>query len=351
MPSSAALRPVVGDARAIEAALGDWVTVEHPAPLSVRTSGSSGTPKDVVLSQAAVRASALATLDRVGGAGRWLLALPAHYVAGLQVIVRSLLAGTSPVLLDEHAGLVEAASALGPGRRYVSVVPTQLHRWLDDPAAADALASFDAVLLGGAAAPPGLVDRARAAGIAITTTYGMSETCGGCVYDGVALDGVAVALSAEGRIRLAGPVLFDGYDGRPDLTREVLADGWLTTPDLGHVDLDGRLVVTGRADDVVLSGGVNVSLGAVEAALADLPGIASCAVVATPDDEWGSVVTAVVATAGGPAPTLAEVRDAVSRTLPREWAPRRLVAVDALPLLESGKADRVALARLAGGER
>jgi o-succinylbenzoate---CoA ligase len=343
--SDAGLRPLEGSPRDIESLVGRWLEAEDAEPLWVRTSGSSGEPKDVMLNSGAVLASARATLRRLGGPGQWTLALPAHYVAGLQVIVRSLLAGQSPVVLADHFGLPEATAALTTERRYLAIVPTQLHRWLAGGPALDALREYDAVLVGGAAAAETDLAAARAAGVAIVTTYGMSETCGGSVYDGVPLDGVAVALGQGGRIRIAGPVLFDGYAGRPDLTAAVLGDGWLTTPDVGDFDDDGLLTVLGRADGVVVTGGVNVQIASVEAVVRSLPGVAGCAVVGRPDPEWGEVVCAVVETAGpdGSSLTLDLVRDAVSSRHPRAWAPRELILTDALPLLESGKIDRGAV--------
>ena len=343
--SDAGLRPLAGSPRDIESLVGRWLDAGESEPLWVRTSGSSGEPKDVMLSAGAVRASATATLRRLGGPGQWTLALPAHYVAGLQVIARSVLAGTSPVILSDHEGLPEATAGLAPSRRYLAVVPTQLHRWLADERAVAALRAYNAVLVGGAAASPRDLAAARAAGVAVVTTYGMSETSGGCVYDGVPLDGVAVALGSGGRIRIAGPVLFDGYAGRPDLTAEVLRDGWLTTPDVGEFDDDGLMRVLGRADDVVVTGGFNVPVASVEAVVLSLPGVAACAVVGRPDAEWGEVVCAVVETTepGRSAVTLDLVRDAVSSRHPRAWAPRELIVTEALPLLESGKVDRGAV--------
>jgi O-succinylbenzoic acid--CoA ligase len=177
----------------------------------------------------------------------------------------------------------------------------------------------------------------------VVATYGMSETCGGCVYDGHPLDGVAVAIGSEGRVRIAGPVLFDGYDGRPDLTADVLRDGWFHTQDLGRLDEDGRLQVLGRADDVVLSGGVNVPGPAVAARLREHPAVEAAEVVGAEDPEWGQRVVACVV---GDLP-LDEARDWVAAVHPRSWAPRQLLRLEEIPLLHNGKVDRVRLQGLA----
>jgi O-succinylbenzoic acid--CoA ligase len=313
----------------------------EPAPLVIATSGSTGEPKRVVLSRAAMRASATATASRLGGPGQWLLNLPATYVAGLQVLFRSVLAGTEPVVQD--GSFVAAAAAMTGERRYVSLVPTQLHRMLQDPAETAALRGFDSVLVGGAAVPAGLRVRAADAGVRVVATYGMSETCGGCVYDGHPLDGVAVAIGPEGRVRIAGPVLFDGYDGRADLTAQLLRDGWFHTHDLGRLDDDGRLQVLGRVDDVVLSGGVNVPGPAVAARLREHPAVEAAEVVGAPDAEWGQRVVACLV---GDL-SLDEARDWVAAAHPRSWAPRQVLRLDAIPLLGNGKVDRRRLEELA----
>ncbi len=343
MPAAASLHPVSGTPREVEQLLAGWLGEDSPAPLAVRTSGSAGEPKDVLLSAAAMRASATAALSRLGGNAQWVLALPAHYVAGLQVLVRSRLAATSPVVLGEHADLPAATRSLTDGRRYVSLVPTQLHRYLQDPEATEALSTFDAVLVGGAAASPQLLQRARDRAVLVVTTYGMSETCGGCVYDGLPLEGVSVALGEDGLIRLSGRVLFDGYAGRSDLTADALRDGWLQTADLGRFDEAGRLEVLGRVGDIVVSGGVNVPLTAVEHRLSAMPEVAQCAVVALPDQEWGSRVVAAVIVSDFPIPDVSVVRDWVAAELPRSWAPREVVVFDRLPVTEAGKLDRRAV--------
>jgi len=342
----ATLRPVSGSVDAVRSLLDPWLT-GGGEPLVVRTSGSTGRPKDVLLSSAALTASAHATHRWLGGPGEWLLALPVHYVAGLQVVVRSIVGlGRPPVALDSEPDLPAAVDRMQADRRYAALVPTQLHRWLADEAASRALAGLDAVLLGGGPAPTDLLERARSAGVPVVTTYGMTETCGGCVYDGYALDGVAVALDPDGRIRIGGPVLFDGYAGDPVATSAAWVDGWLRTPDLGELDHDGRLRVIGRIDDVVMSGGVNVSLAAVEQRLATMPGVDACAVIAVADPEWGSRVVAVVATdEPGVVVDLAAVREHVAAEHPRAWAPREVRTVPCLPLLSSGKVDRQEIQR------
>lgn len=358
--------------------------------LVLRTSGSTGNPREVALSAAALRASAEATHERLGGPGRWLLVLPPTHVAGVQVITRSLMAsgGVDPDTLDHFtaAGFAALATdftdllAHGP-RAYVSLVPTQLHRLVaaaddGDRAGLDALARFDAVLVGGAAAPAPLLARARAAGVRVVTTYGMSETSGGCVYDGVPLRGVRVRLadagsalaSGTGVVELSGPMLAEGYVGDPEATAAAFRtdpDGtrWFRTSDLGRLD-DGRLTVLGRADDVIVTGGVNVAPAAVEDTIAEhLAGLGTpgeACVVGVPDAEWGQAVVAVVAMTGGtasPAPVppggtgltdaggelLAGLRTAVGQRLGAPSAPRRVYRTAALPTRGPGKTDRRAV--------
>jgi O-succinylbenzoic acid--CoA ligase len=344
MESPAGLRPVAGEPVDVQRLLEGWLAEPEPLPLTIRTSGSTGAPKDVALSAAAVTASALATLRRLGGPGQWVLALPVRYVAGLQVVVRSVLAGTSPVVLEGHPDLAAAAGLLTHRRRYLALVPTQLHRMLASRADTEALAGFDAVLVGGAAAAPELLDRASDAGVRVVTTYGMTETCGGCVYDGRPLAGLEVKLGADDRVLLRGPMLFDGYVDLPRLTAEALRGGWLHTPDVGRIDATGRLAVVGRLDDVVVSGGTNVPLGAVERRVCANPAVHDAAVIGVPDADWGTrVVAFVVAGPGLEPPTTDQLRDFVSEMHPRAWAPREVVYREALPMLESGKVDRQGL--------
>jgi O-succinylbenzoic acid--CoA ligase len=338
---SPSLNPVRGTAEEILDLLHAWDAADRPAPLSVETSGSTGQPKRVVLSRAALRASADATHRRLGGPGQWLLNLPPGYVAGLQVLFRSVRAGTEPVVQADD--LPGAAERLTGPRRYVSLVPTQLDRALDDDAETAALATFDTVLVGGASLDPHLRARAEAAGVPVVATYGMSETCGGCVYDGLPLDGVAVKIGLDERIRIGGPVLFEGYEAEPGLTEQALEESWFVTQDRGRIDEDGCLQVLGRVDDVVISGGVNVPTTAVATRLRAHDDVCAAEVLGVPDDRWGQRVVAVVV---GDL-DLDDARDWVAEQHPRAWAPRAVVRVDALPLLGNGKVDRLALERLA----
>jgi acyl-CoA synthetase (AMP-forming)/AMP-acid ligase II len=313
------------------------------------TSGSTGRPKAVELTAGALYASArasLARLERLAPAGaydgRWLCCLPRHHISGLGVLVRSLVARSLPEIADgADAALIESTKC-----EYVSLVPTQLSRLL---AAGAPLGKFHAILLGGAPAAPELLAGARAAGARVVTTYGMTETCGGCVYNGVPLDGVRVDTGPDGRIRIGGPSLFSRYRLAPELTAENLADGWFLTSDLGEFGADGRLVVHGRADDVINTGGRKVVPGEVEAVLRECKGVREVVVIGVPDPDWGEEVTAIVVPAaeGSRTPELAELRAAVQTRLPRYAAPHRVVHVPEIPMLASGKPDRLALRNIA----
>ncbi|WP_433266025.1 o-succinylbenzoate--CoA ligase [Actinosynnema sp. CS-041913] len=322
---------------------------ETKAALAVGTSGSTGDPKVVLLSAAALVASAELTHARLGGPGTWLLALPTGHIAGVQVLVRSVVAGTEPGVMDlstgfRASGFATAARAVltRPGPHYTALVPTQLARLVatDGPGLA-AIREFDAVLIGGAATPPSLLARARAAGVRVVTTYGMSETAGGCVYDGVPLDGVRLRLN-DGRIEIAGPVLALGYQGGEPFGE------WFRTGDLGRLT-DGRLEVIGRADDVIISGGENVSPTEVERVLAAQPGVHEVCVVGVPDPEWGqAVAAAVVPTDPDTPPAEDDLAAAVRAAVGRCAAPKQVAYLPELPLKGPGKVDRAAVARTFG---
>jgi O-succinylbenzoic acid--CoA ligase len=361
--------------------------VPASAAVVVATSGSTGRPKAVALSASALLASAEASARRLGGTGRWLLALPTQYIAGVNVAVRCLLAGFDPPTMP--AGPFTPSSFLAAwsaGRRpppsYVSLVPTQLARLVAaacpgatpadgvDPAAMrDCLASFAAILVGGAAPNPDVLAQARAVGARVVETYGSAETCGGVVYDGVALEGTGVRLlpgPSEGRIDLSGPTLALGYvtspadpAPAPDAPGFLSGEGtrWFRTNDLGTLDPDGRLAVIGRADDVLVTGGVKIAPAAVEHVLRTLPDVTDALVTGLSDPEWGTVLVALIVRKEGTASSAeprkegtassTALREEVTRRLGPAAAPRWFATVPTLPLLASGKPDRAAAAHLA----
>lgn len=302
----------------------------------VATSGTTGSRRLVALGRDALVAAADAA-HRVAGDLTWHLALPSHYVAGLMVQVRSLRAGR-PV--PDAGSDLAALTPTGDGDA-ISLVPTQLHRALGDPDLVRRLAAFDLVLIGGAPLGPDLRFRAETAGIRVVESYGMSETCGGVVWDGAPLPGVAVDLD-DGRILLGGPTLFDGYLDDRAATDATLVDGWLRTRDRGRWER-GRLHVEGRIDDVVISGGVNIDLAEVRRAVEALD--PQAAVVAVADPEWGQRVV-VAGTTGD----LAWWRERLAERLPRPWLPRQHLALP-VPRTDGGKPDRAALEHLAATTR
>ena len=349
----AALRP---DDPAVPLERADVVAV-------VSTSGSTGDPRGVLLTDSAVRTATAALERRLGGPGDWVLALAGHSVGGLMVVVRALLAGTG-LHVDPSTGgaasfdarvfaaTVAAARAGGAERLYGSLVPTQLQRLVDaGEVGLDALRGLDVVLSGAAATPPGLLETLRSNGIRVLASYGMSETCGGCAYDGIPQPGLAFRTDAAdgrslGRLSVTGRAVAAGYRLRPD--HPALRDGTAVTGDLGVIDADGRVTVVGRADDVVVVGGTNVALPAVEAALRALPGVGDACVVAGPDEQWGARVVAFVsAPAGSGDATDEQLAAAVRAALGRAAVPRAFVRLPQLPLLPSGKPDRRALQHLA----
>lgn len=299
----------------------------------VATSGSSGEAKLVVLPREALLAAAASARARLGFGGTWHLTLAPTYVAGLMVLVRGL-AGDGVVQADPT---LETLKARGDSD-CVSIVGTQLFRAVADPRLSDRLAEFRAVLVGGAALLPELRAQAESAGINVIETYGMSETCGGVVWDGVPLPGVDVRLGADGRVAIAGPSVFRGYLNRPDLTQLSLRDGAVLTRDRGHWE-GSRLVLDGRIDDVVISGGINVDLAVVRSAVAELD--QEAAVLAVDDREWGARV--VLFAAGG---SLESWREALRGRLPAACLPRQLVVVDPVPRTLGGKPDREKLLEL-----
>ncbi len=333
--------------------------VEQRVALVVETSGSTGRPKRVALSADALLANAAASESVLGGPGQWVLALPTHYIAGLNVLARSLAADSEPVTVaGEHftaSGFLEAVARMSLPTRFTSLVPAQLATLLDDARASSALAGFAAVLVGGQATPQVLLDRAGEAGIRVLRSYGSSETSGGCVYDGVPI-GATTARVVDGEVWLGGPSLAEGYLGDPQLTEERFVDEagvrWFRTADAGtlaRAETGERLTITGRRDDVLISGGVKVALAAVERVLREQPGFVDAVVVAAADERWGEVPVAIT---GGrdpeqPARDVDAAFAAVAELLGVAARPARLLELDALPLLPSGKVDRLAAREIA----
>jgi o-succinylbenzoate---CoA ligase len=318
----------------------DHPVVEADAAVVVATSGSTGAPKGVVISRAALRASVEATHTRLGGAGDWALALPPYYIAGLMVCARACVDGTRAVpVRSDLDNLPKVADTLS-ARRYISLVPAQLDRALQRGKVAAALASFSSVLIGGGPTDVNLLERALTSGIRVVTTYGMSETCGGCVYDGKPLPGVAVDVSDAGQILIKSSTLFAGYRLRPDLTAEVLIDGRFHTRDRGRWDA-GRLVVLGRLDDIVITGGHKVDLANVEQAVQQWAAHhkAHATALGIPDPVWGTTIMAV---SDSPR-SLEDLQSVVRQWLPAYAVPRELIHLDQLPWLPNGKPDRVAI--------
>ncbi|MBC7300254.1 MAG: o-succinylbenzoate--CoA ligase [Nocardia sp.] len=340
------------EARRLSDALKPGDPIDDDVALVVTTSGTTGIPKGALLGAQALRASGNATHDRLGGPGSWLLALPTHHIAGIQVLLRSILAGTDPTVLDVSGGflpeaLAGAVGAMRGPRRYTALVPTQLIKSLDSPIAAKALAELDGVLVGGAATPAPVLDRARDLGITVVRTYGMSETCGGCVYEGVPLDGTQVRIE-DGRVILGGAMIARGYRNLPD--HPAFAEpGWFRTEDAGSFD-DGVLSISGRLDEAIMTGGLLVIPQVVEAVLANHPGIRECIVLGLPDERLGQRVAVAIVAAPGAAPTLDELRAHVVAELDSIAAPRELAVLSEIPLRGPGKPDRVALRKLLSAE-
>lgn len=374
----------------------------EPIALVVGTSGSTGTPKRTALTARALAASAAATERFFGSnsdaASQWLLALPAHYIAGAQVLARSVLAGTAPVIARSVTEPVhfspevflQTVERMSSARRFISLVPTQLHKLLESADTNphlgaeihEALSSFTGILLGGAPASADLLAAATALGLNTVTTYGSAETVGGCVYSGSVLPGVRVELVPEegmpavpdtggkpaqvGRIWISGAHLASGYIGDAARTAEhffTAADGtrWYRTDDYGLLAPDSnkncneqRLQVLGRSDDVLISGGVKISARAVATVLEEHPSVREACVVGLPDARWGTAIAAAVtlvpsadaaATSTQNRPDLNEELSALLRArcaekLGAPAAPKQLSILPDFPLTSTGKPDR-----------
>lgn len=357
--------------------------------LIMQTSGSqTGTGHLVAISAAALVSSARSTLAMIGE-GRWILALPVNHIAGLQVLTRSLISGTKPIIVDTTSGFnpkqlvraVERATSDPEVPAYISLVPTQVSRILDEGGEpVEALAKLHTILVGGAAFTPFLADRAKAAGWHVVETYGMTETCGGCVYDGMPLVGTQVSTVGD-TVWITGTTLMEDYLERPAPGEEspwiqMGPRRWFKTSDTGRME-GPRLIIQGRTDDVINTGGVKVHASAVEEASLTVPGVGRICVVGLPDARWGELVTALVVPSqdvdvdllaplmGSPASLgvrgadgqrvepdslAARIRTAVGAELGAAHAPRVIIIVQQLPLLGPGKVDRHEAAAIAQRE-
>ncbi|MCJ0874995.1 AMP-binding protein [Streptomyces sp. AP-93] len=348
----AALRPTSVRTSDGERPYPGGLPVNAATALVIATSGSTGSPKGVELTAASLTASARLSLARIDSGDEdegarqapWLCALPVDHVSGIQVLVRGLVGGTRPVFLDRFSPEAALAAAEA-GCARTSLVPTQL-RCLT--ALGRDLSAFRTILLGGSRAPAGLAEEARRLGARVICTYGMTETAGGCVYDGIPLDGVRVATEAEsGRIVLAGPTLFSGYRLDPGRTREALVPDGYRTGDTGVLDPDGSLTVHGRLDDIVISGGKNIAPGPVATLLESHPAVREAAVTGRPDPHWGQCLVAAVVPADPAAPPSEDELRAWVRERLAPWAaPRRITLLPGLPRLHGGKTDMPALTAL-----
>jgi len=337
------------------------------------TSGSTGTPKGVLLSKQALEASATAFGNRFGTNNRWVVSMPAHRIAGIMVLVRSWF-HNSPFEIDPSVGgarTFESAAfaattmravreSAADGRALmVSLVPTQIARLLESGSVGiEALQSYDLVLSGAAATPQPMLNRMRELGIKVSVSYGMTETCGGCVFDGRPLDGVKVSLGTKddvepGRVTISGPVTASGYRLRPDLDAVSFISGQVQTHDVGKLDSSGLLHILGRLDDVVTVGGVNVALSAVESLIRHHPAIEDVAVIDLQDELWGSIPIAYVVTRYHIADTsnlISEIQSTIRDQISRAAVPRTVQFVASLPMLDSGKIDRISLRMQAANE-
>ena len=304
-------------------------SVKSDISLLVATSGSTGTPKEIALSASALIASATASNNflKATKGDTWSLLLPLTHIAGINVLVRALQLETSPIDLRNFVGSYPKAD-------FTAIVPTQLFNALNENSdLLKHLQGAKAVLVGGASLSNELREQGVAAGINIVTTYGMSETCGGCIYDGVALDGVAYEITADSRIKISGPVL-------ADVKKE---NGWFLTQDLGKV-VDGKLQVIGRSDDVIISGGENISLSAIEAELnKNFPAV-QLAAFATTDSKWGQALH--IAVESRDENFKSKLSDLLTKTFGSHAKPKSVILLDKLPQIGVGKVDRISLAKL-----
>ena len=297
----------------------------------VSTTGSTGVVKRVQISTSALANSAKLSNAALGANSGdvWSLLLSTQHIAGLNVLARSVLLGTQVVGVEKRAD-------------YSAIVPTQLHKALTgDNELLSHLKNCKAVLVGGAALTNELLEKAISNGIKVVTTYGMTETCGGCVYDSVPLEGVTIAITNEGLIKISGPILASGYENEDELWNQSFNNGWFTTNDLGNL-MDGKLFISGRADDVIITGGENVSLFAIEYQLSSAFPEVNFLATSIPDPQWGAKLCLI----SDKAIDHNEISEVLLRNLGRAAVPKEFLELTQIPQIGIGKPDRVKAAAL-----
>jgi O-succinylbenzoic acid--CoA ligase len=306
----------------------------------VESSGSTGIPKRISISLDALTHAATAGQERIGPAGQWLLALPINFIAGQQVLLRSVLADTQPVIMNTSLpftteAFFRSANLMSHSNKYTSLVPAQLAKLVaaseKDQALLEVLRGFRAILVGGQATALELQQRALELGLKVVISYGMTETAGGCVYDGIPLEGVRLKIAPDGRLLIQGRTLAEGQDE------------WIFTNDLAELTDWGKLQILGRADRVIISGGLKVSLDRVEYLGSELPGVEEIAAVAISDETWGERVG--ICYVGSPE-VADEIANQLAGLLGPAGKPIRVIRVDKLPKLATSKIDTLTISRL-----
>ena len=332
-------KALVSDGPALSFSNTSFTHVPPRISVVVKTTGSSGVAKEVGLSSGALLASAKASHKYLGAefGNTWSLLLPLTHIAGVNVLIRSLELGTEPLDLRNYEGEY-------PHADFTAIVPTQLFRALNgDDKLLRHLQAAKAVLVGGAALTSELHLQAEAAHIHVVTSYGSSETAGGCVYNGIPLEGVDIAITSENKVAIRGAVLATTYLGAETLWETNFEDGWYVTSDSGRIE-NGKLIVEGRIDDVIISGGENISLSAIEGSLHAHYPHKSFAAFSVKDPQWGDALH--IAVAGDGFPTENELNEYLTEKFGTQSKPKGYLYLPELPLMGIGKVDRKKLQEL-----
>jgi o-succinylbenzoate---CoA ligase len=357
---------------------------ELPSPLPldleaiqaiVFTSGTTGEPKGAMLTYGNHFWGANASLYRLGlqTNDRWLSCLPLYHVGGLAVVFRSCLYGTAILLHSRFDVDAFNFSLEDENATLTSLVPTMLHRLLESRQGRSWPAMLRLILLGGAAATPELLERARAEGLPVATTYGLTEAASqvctqppanglrkpGSVGRPLMFTRVRVVDDAGdplpagelGEITVQGPTVMAGYFRNSDATARTLRNGWLHTGDIGYLDEEGDLWLVQRRSDIIISGGENIYPAEVEAILRRYPGVVEACVVGIPDAEWGQRVAAMVQSVPSSMVSEANLLDFLRQNLAGYKVPRLITIVESLPQTASGKIERRTVAASLAGER